>query len=89
MRVKCVICGRGAEFSRGSARRCLTFLHSVYSAHPFFSLTGCTGFADSLPVDYDIAEAQYYHGELPTLPRFCFMVSVTLPTVRGRILDFV
>ena len=52
MREKCVICGRGAEFPRASARRCLTFPHSVYSAHRFSSRrfsspTCCTGFADS------------------------------------------
>ena len=39
MRVKCVICCscRGAEFPRASARPCLTFPHSVYSAHRFSS----------------------------------------------------
>ena len=78
MPVKCVICGRGAEFPRASARRCLTFPHGVYSAHCFSSPTRCTGFTHSPPVDYDIAEAQYYHGELPTPPQFRFMVSVTV-----------
>ena len=57
MRVKCVICDRGAEFPRASARRCLTFPHGVYSAHRFSSRsfsspTRCTGCADSPPVDY-------------------------------------
>ena len=95
MRVKCIICGRGAEFPPASARRCLTFPHSVYSSHlfssrSFSSPTRCMGFADSPPVDYDIAEAQYCHGELLTPPQFRFMVSVTrFPTVRERILDFV
>ena len=40
----------------------------------FSSPTRCTGFTDSPPVDYVIAEAQYYHRELPTPPRFHFMV---------------
>ena len=52
MRLECAICGRGAEFPRASARRCLTFPHGVYSAHRFSSRsfsspTRCTGFADS------------------------------------------
>ena len=37
MRLECAICGRGAEFPRASARRCLTFPHGVYSAHRFSS----------------------------------------------------
>ena len=52
MRLECAICGRGAEFPRASARRCLTFPHGVCSAHRFSSRsfsspTRCTGFADS------------------------------------------
>ena len=78
MRLECAISSRGAEFPRASARRCLTFPHGVYSAHrlssrSFSSPTRCTGFADWL----HIAEAHYYHGGLPTLPRFRFMVSLT------------
>ena len=42
------------------------------------------------PVDGKLLMQLLYHGELPTPPRFRFMVSVTwFPTVRGRILDFV
>ena len=68
---KCVMCGRGAEFPRASARRCLTFPHSVYSAHRFSSWsfsspTRCTGFADSPPVDGKLPRQLLYHGELPT-----------------------
>ena len=37
MRLESAICGRGAEFPRASARRCLTFPHSVYSTHRFSS----------------------------------------------------
>ena len=71
MREKCIICGRGAEFPRASARRCLTFPHSVYSAHRFSSRsfsspTRCTGFADSPPVDGKLPRQLLYHGELPT-----------------------
>ena len=47
MRLECAICGTGAEFPRASGRRCLTFPHSVYSAHRFSSLS--TGFTDSPP----------------------------------------
>ena len=59
------------NFPRASARRCLTFPHGVYSAHRFSSRsfsspTRCTGFADSPPGWLCIAEAQYYHSELPT-----------------------
>ena len=36
MRSECAMCGRGAEFPRASARRCLTFPHDVYSAHRIF-----------------------------------------------------
>ena len=46
MRGERVICGRGARFPQASAWRCLTFPHGVFS-----SLTRCTGFADSPPVD--------------------------------------
>ena len=77
--VSYAICGRGAEFPRVSARRCLTFPQGVYSApwfssRSFSSPTRCTGFDDSPPVDYVIAEAQYYHRELPTPPWFRFKV---------------
>ena len=41
------------------------------------------------PINRKLLMQLLYHGELPTPPRFRFMVSVTLPTVRGRILDFV
>ena len=71
MRLECAICGRGAEFPRASARRCLTFPHGVYSAHRFSSRsfsspTRCTGFADSPPVDGKLPRQLLYHGELPT-----------------------
>ena len=56
------VCGWSAPYAiegrnfHGPQRDCLTFPHSVYSAHlfltEFFSLTRCTGFADSPPVDY-------------------------------------
>ena len=93
--MKCIKCGIGAEFPRASARRCLTFPHSVYSAHRFSSRsysspTRCTGFADSPPIDGKLLMQLLYHGELPTPPRFRFMVSVTqFPTVLGQILNFV
>ena len=82
MRLECAICGRGAEFPRASAQRCLTFPHGVYSAHRFSSRsfsspTRCTGFADSPPVDGKLLMQLHCHGELPTPPRFRFMVSVT------------
>ena len=71
MRLECAICGRGAEFPRASARRCLTFPHGVYSAHRFSSRsfsspTRCTGFADSPPVDGKLPRQLLYHRELPT-----------------------
>ena len=71
MRLECAICGRGAEFPRASAQRCLTFPHGVYSAHRFSSRsfsspTRCTGFADSPPVDGKLPRQLLYHGELPT-----------------------
>ena len=78
---ECAICGRGAEFPRASARSCLTFPHCVYSAHrlssrSFSSPTWCTGFTDSTPVDGKLLMQLLYHGELPTPPRFRFMVSL-------------
>ena len=75
MREKCVICGRGAEFPRASARRCLTFPHSVYSAHRFSSRsvsspTRCTGFADSPSVDGKPANATALSWGTVDPPRF-------------------
>ena len=81
MRLECAICGRGAEFPRASARRCLTFPHSVYSAHlfssrSFSSPTRCTGFADSPPVEGSCQCNCFIMGNCrPASIRF--MVSVT------------
>ena len=88
MRGKCATGGREVEFPRASAQCCLTFPHGVYSAlwlssRSFSSLTRCTGFADSPPVDYVIAEAQYYHRELLTPLRFCFMVILPCSLLSG------
>ena len=72
MREKCIICGRGAEFPRASARRCLTFPHSVYSAHRFssrslFFLSDLMyGIHRQPPVDGKLPRQQLNHGELPT-----------------------
>ena len=81
MRGECTICGRGAEFPRASAQRCLTFPHCVYSAQrlssrSFSSPTQCTGFANSPPVDGKLLMQLLYHGELPTPPQYRFMVSL-------------
>ena len=65
---ECAICGRGQNFSRASARCCLTFPTGVYSAPrlsswSFSSLTRCTGFADSPR----LANSKLrLHGKLPT-----------------------
>ena len=68
----------------------MTFPHSVYSAHrlsswSFSSPTRCMGFTNSPPVDGKMLMQLLYHGELPTPPRFCFMVSLPRApfTVRG------
>ena len=96
MRKKCVICGRGAEFPRASARRCLTFPRSVYSAYlfshwSFFTPTRYTGFADSPPVDGKLLMQLLYHGELPTrLDSLHGQCDPIFPTVLGwTTLDFV
>ena len=90
MRLECAICGRGVEFPRASARRCLTFRHDVYSAHrlssqSFSSLTRCTGFVDNPSVGGKLLMQLLYHGQLPTPPWFRFMVSLPRApfTVRG------
>ena len=71
MRVECIICSRGAEFPRASARCCLTLLHGVFSAHRFSSRsfsspTQCTGFTDSPPPRFDNGNIWPPQGELPT-----------------------
>ena len=89
MRLECAICGRGAEFPRASARRCLTFPHGVYSAHRFSSRsfsspTRCTGFADSPPVDGKLPRQLLYHRELPTrLDSLHGQCDPIFPTVLG------
>ena len=77
MWLECAICGRGAEFPRSSARRCLTFPHGVYSAHRFSSQsfsspTRCTGFADSPPVDYVLPKLSIIMGNCRHPPQFHF-----------------
>ena len=73
---ECAICGRGVEFPRASVRHCLTFPHGIYSANRFSSQS----FSSPPPVDGKLIMQLLYHGELPTLPRFRFMIS--LPQVQ-------
>ena len=64
MRVKCAICGRGAEFPQASSWRCLTFPHGAYSAHWHSSRS----FFPLWPMyDPQLANSKLrLHGKLPT-----------------------
>ena len=90
-RLECAICGRGAKFPQASARRCLTFPLSVYSAHwSFSSPTRCMGLADSPPVDYVLPKlciimVDYRH----RLDFASWLVCPDFPTLHSTNFDFV